>query len=65
MTLKLLSRAPCCTTSIDLTMAALSPVRTDVDSSTFCTSPMMFCIARLMARLPDSCSDIARLRCLV
>ena len=34
-------------------------------ASTDCTSPMMFSMARLMARLPVSCSPMARLRCLV
>ena len=47
------------------TMAELSVASTPVDSSTFCTSPMMFSIARLMAWLPVSCSLMARLRCLV
>jgi hypothetical protein len=52
-------------TSIDFTMAELSVASTEVDSSTFCTSPLMFSMARLMARLPVSCSAMARLRCLV
>ena len=59
------SRDPCFTISIDFTIAELSAASTDDDSSTFCTSPMMFCMARLIARDPVSCSVIARLRCFV
>ncbi|MNC92125.1 hypothetical protein D3C83_84960 [compost metagenome] len=62
---KLDSREPCLMTSIDFTMAELSAARTDVDSRTVCTRPMMFSMARLMERLPVSCSPMARFRCFV
>ena len=63
--LTFVSRVACSMMLIDRTMAALSVPRTAIDSWTRWTSVMMFCIARLIARLPVSCSDVARLRCFV